>query len=136
MIWSQRSVQEKFPRQIWRDDRGIFCVDERGNKFAKLLHIGHPIVTWMLESAAVNVSAPCPGSRKTAVLNANGSEGSAPASVGDRTDAGCDASQRDFAMGALAGTQRARLINASCKAFFIKRGLDPEVDWHTPLPLL
>jgi hypothetical protein len=64
-------------------------------------------------------------------MNANG--GGAPAPVGDRADAGNDASRRDFAMSACAGTQHARLINASCKAFFLKRGLDPDVDWHTRL---
>ena len=77
----------------------------------------------------MNGSAPCPGSRKTPAINANGGEASA--SVGDRADAGGDASRRDFTI--LAGRQHARLINASCKAFFIKRGLDPDVDWHTRL---
>ena len=28
----------------------------------------------------------------------------------------------------LVTTQHARLINASCKAFFVKRGLDPDTD--------
>ena len=79
----------------------------------------------------MNVSTACPGSRKTAAINTNGNEASA--SIGDRTDADSDASQRDFAMSAPAATQRARLINASCNAFFIRRGLDPEVDWHTHL---
>jgi len=79
----------------------------------------------------MNVSTPCPGSRKAAAINANGGEASASAE--DRTDPDSDASQRDFAMNALAGTQRARLINTSCKAFLIKRGLDPDVDWHTRL---
>ena len=67
----------------------------------------------------MNVSAPCLGSRKTAAINAN--DGEASVSVGDRADAGSDASQR----GALAGAQGARLINASCKAFFLNRALVP-----------
>jgi hypothetical protein len=53
----------------------------------------------------VNVSAACSGSRKTAAINANGNEASA--SIGDRTDADSDASQRDFAMSAPASTPRA-----------------------------
>jgi hypothetical protein len=85
----------------------------------------------MLESAPVNISAPFPGSRKTAAIDAN--DGEASVSIGDRVDAGSDTSQRDFAMSALTGTQGARLINASCKAFLIKRGLDPDEDWHSRL---
>jgi hypothetical protein len=94
--------------------------------FARLLHIGHRIVTWVLENLRMNVTAHCPGSRKTATINANGGE--APAPLGDLADTGRDASQRDFAMSALAGTQRARLIDAACKAFLTRRGLDPNGD--------
>ena len=75
----------------------------------------------MLESGPVNLSATCPGPRKTEPINANGSKA-------DR-----DAAKRGLAMRPLAGRQRPRLISASCEAFLIKRGLDPDVDWHARL---
>jgi hypothetical protein len=79
----------------------------------------------------MNMNAPFSGSRKTAALTTNARD--TLVSIGDPADGGRDASQRNFAMSALTGTQCTRLINASCKAFFIKRGLDPDVDWHTRL---
>ena len=111
---------------------GELGVLEGRDIFARLLPIGHRIVTWMLESVPVNVSAPGLRSRKSAVISANNSEVSV--SVGDRADARSDASQRDLTMSALPGEQGARLINASCKAFFIKRGLDPDVRMSTGTP--
>jgi len=51
-----------------------------------------------------------------------------PTSVELRTDVDSYARQRDFTVRALTETQWARIINASCKTFFIKRGLDPEAD--------
>ena len=90
--------------------------------FARLLHIGHLSVTWVLESAGVNVSTLCSGTRKTAAITTDGDETSASAE--DLEDLSSDASLKQD--GALAGTQRqrARLINASCNAFFLRRGLD------------
>src|SRR6267142_4090879 len=107
----------------------LFRIILESRYFSKSLHIGHRTATWTLESASMNVSAPYSGSRKTDVINGNGSEASAP--VVDRAGADSDASQHNFAGTSLTGTQRARLINAACTAFFIRRGLDPGMDWHT-----
>ena len=38
-----------------------------------------------------------------------------------------------LAGGTMGGTQFSRLIDASCKAFFLRRGLDPDLD-RLPLP--
>jgi len=92
--------------------------------FARLLHIGHLSVTWVLESAGVNVSTLCSRTDKTWTTTTNRDEESA--SVKDLEDLGSDSSADDWSKGTVAGTQRqhARLINASCNAFFLRRGLD------------
>src|SRR5436853_1832203 len=97
--------------------------------FARLLHIRHSIVTWMLESMGVNVSTPCSRTRKTAKITTNRDK--APASVKDLEDLSSDASVDDWTTGAVASPQRqhTRMINASCNAFFLRRGLDPNLDW-------
>ena len=81
----------------------------------------------------VNISTLCSRTRKTATTTTNRDERST--SVKDLEDLGSDGSADDWSNGAVAVTQRqhARLINASCNAFFLRRGLDPNLDWH---PLL
>lgn len=81
----------------------------------------------MLDDASVSENTLCLGPRRKAAKSANGVD--TPASIENQADAGCGTLQRDFAMSALAGTQSTRLINAACKAFFVRRGLEPEVDW-------
>src|SRR5205085_11105883 len=92
--------------------------------FARLLHISHSIVTSILESMGVNVSTLCSRPRKTEAITTNGDETSA--SVKDLEALANDASANNSPKGAVPGTQRqhARLINASCNAFFLRRGLD------------
>src|SRR5437868_685658 len=66
------------------------------------------------------------GSPKISPTNANGRQ--KPASIGRRADLRRSTARRDLAF-CLTGTH-IRLINASCEAFFIRRGLDPRGDWH------
>ena len=86
----------------------------------------------MLESACVNISTPYSRTRKTATMKTDGDEASA--SVKDVEDLGGDASADYWPAGTAAGRQRqhTRLINASCNAFFLRRGLDPNLDRRPP----
>ena len=86
----------------------------------------------MLESVGVNVTTLCSRTRKTATTTINRNERSAL--VKDLGDLG-SVSPDDWLSGAMEGThrQQARLINASCNAFFLRRGLDPSLDGN---PLL
>jgi hypothetical protein len=68
----------------------------------------------------MNVSDPFHNSRKIIPFGAPPVESS--------VDANKFPVQRDFPARALTEMQWARIINASCKAFFIKRGLDPDTE--------
>ena len=87
----------------------------------------------MLESMGVNVSTLCSRTDKSSTTTTNRNERSS--SLKDLEDLGSDGSADDWSKKTVAGTQRqrARLINASCNAFFLRRGLDPNLDWHPPL---
>src|SRR5436190_16624540 len=102
--------------------------------FARLLPISHTIVTWMLESVGVNVSTLCSRTRKTAASTTNGDERSP--SVEDLEELSSDASSNPNGAVTGARRRRARLINASCNAFFLRRGLDSNfhVNLHSPPP--
>ena len=77
----------------------------------------------------MNVNASYRGSRKREAISANGRKPSG--SVGDRVGVGGYSSPRDFDYESCRRNTTRRLIDASCNAFFLRRGLDPNLDWHS-----
>src|SRR5436190_15648788 len=80
----------------------------------------------------VNLSTLCSRTRKTAAITTNGDERSL--SVEDLEELSSDASSNPNEGVAGAQRRRARLINASCNAFFLRRGLDSNfhASLHSP----
>src|SRR4029079_1891495 len=85
--------------------------------FAQSPRSGHTIVTLMVQSAPVNTSASYSVSQKNATL-----------AIDSRKSESKNVHHHHFAVRTFVRTPSIRLINASCDAFLIKRGLNPSMD--------
>ncbi|HZJ38993.1 MAG TPA: hypothetical protein VFD18_07455, partial [Chthoniobacterales bacterium] len=90
------------------------------------LRSGHIIVTLMVQSALVNTSASYSVSQKTGTLTIGNRDTST--SIENRKSESKSVHHHRFAVRTFVRTPSIRLINASCNAFLIKRGLNPSMD--------
>ena len=80
----------------------------------------------------MNRCARCPDSKGKAITN--GTDRKLPALAANETAAGGDLAFPGLTFRDVRERHPIRLINASCKAFFLRRGLDPDGEWRNRIP--